>query len=380
MAKTNRISIKKEIYEWAISESQKDLPVIRDKFKLIDLWMAHEQFPTFKQLEHFAHFLKVPFGYMFLEEPPTLDAIESEYRTLGNKIPLMSKELKDVIYDMSRKKDWLSEYRKDNGWDKINDSLKAISRNESTLNVELRTFLELGEYWYQDQKDYATAFGFLREKLESKGIIVMQNGIVGYDTHRKLDIREFRGFLLFDEYAPLIFINSRDSLAGKIFTLIHELIHIIFREDDIFVEVRAETKVNRLTADFLMPDAHLHERWRDDVDPLRQIEILSHVFNVSKLALAIKLARLRLIDQSLVDLIEERSVAEFNKKKKGTGGGDFWKVFASRNSRRFVEALVTGAESGDISFSDAFQLLGLKAKTYDKLKKEMTAYGWMLPA
>ena len=145
------------------------------------------------------------------------------------------------------------------------------------------------------------------------------------------------------------------------------------------MEVRAETKVNRLPDDFLMTDAHLHERWRDDVDPLSQIEVLSRMFNVSKLALAIKLARLRLIDQSLVYLIVERSVAEFNKKKKGTGGGDFWKVFASRNSRRFVEALVTGAESGDISFSDAFQLLGLKAKTYDKLKKEMTAYGWMLP-
>ncbi len=44
----------------------------------------------------------------------------------------------------------------------------------------------------------------------------MQNGgVVGSNTRRKLDIEEFRGFMLYDEYAPLIFINANDSISGK---------------------------------------------------------------------------------------------------------------------------------------------------------------------
>ena len=45
----------------------------------------------------------------------------------------------------------------------------------------------------------------------------MMSGIVGNNTHRPLNIDEFRAFSVIDEYAPLIFINSNDSINGKLF-------------------------------------------------------------------------------------------------------------------------------------------------------------------
>ncbi len=113
MTNTNRIKINKEIYNWAFKESKKDFEEIKDKFKNIDAWISQEIDPTFRQVEDLANFLKVPFGYMFLNKPPKTDIIQSEFRTIGNKIPDVSKELKDTLYTIGRKKDWLSDYRRE---------------------------------------------------------------------------------------------------------------------------------------------------------------------------------------------------------------------------------------------------------------------------
>jgi len=87
------------------------------------------------------------------------------------------------------------------------------------------------------------------------------NGIVGNNTSRHLSIEEFRAFTLIDEYAPLIFINSADSKGGKIFSLLHEFIHIGLAQnslynasqDDFHVVHPVETFCNGVTAEIIAP-------------------------------------------------------------------------------------------------------------------------------
>lgn len=374
MATGNRVEIRRDVYLWAIKESRKDFGEIQNRFKKIETWISGENHPTFRQVESLANFLGVPLGYMFLEEPPRANLIESEFRTIGNKVPEISKDLQDTLYIMARKKDWLSEHRRGKGWGKL------LSHDFGELNREnilpAKEYIGLDEFWYKEHGNKDSAFKYLRQKLEDKGIIVMQSGVVGSDNRRRLDVNEFRGFLLYDDIAPLIFINGRDSEAGKIFTLIHEYIHFLLQEDDIFVDEDSdETNINMITAEFLMPTSHVQELWDNSKPELEQIEELSRLFHVSRLAVAIKLKDLGKIPQHVVNTVKQQTEKALrDRSTEESGGGNYYRTSRSRLGDSFLRAVIQGAESGDISYSYAFDLLGGSAKLYDYFKEEFIGY------
>lgn len=373
MATGTRIEVKRDVYLWAIKESRKGIEEIESRFNNIKSWIDGESYPTFRQVESLANFLGVPLGYMFLEEPPRANIIESEFRTIGNKIPEISKELQDTLYLMSRKRDWLSEHRRRKGWSKL------LSHDFGDLSKDnllpAKKYLDLDEYWYKEHRDKNSAFKYLRKKIEDKGIIVMQNGVVGSNNRRRLDVNEFRGFLLYDDIAPLIFINSRDSEAGKIFTLVHEYIHFLLQQDDIFTnEDSDETTINMMTAEFLIPTSHILDLWDNGRSEFHQIERLSRLFHVSRLAVAIKLKDLNKISQNVVNTIKRQSKIDNENGEAENSGGDFYRNSRSRLGDSFIGAVIQGAESGDISYTYAFELLDGSAKVFDYFKEEFMGY------
>lgn len=384
MTAVNRIEINEEVYIWAIKESGKEFEEILDRFENIEAWISKDILPTFRQVEELANFLKVPLGYMFLNEPPKTDIIESEFRTVGNKMPEISKDLKDTLYSMGRKKDWLSEYRRENGWEKLvpEDLIDFKGQDIYSISKNAKEFLNIDEFWYKDCNDNASAFNYLRRKLEDSGIIVMQNGVVGANNYRKLDIDEFRGFLLYDDIAPIIFINNNDSLTGKIFTLIHEYIHFLLEEDDIFIEKdltsekKEEQFINSITAEFLIPTSHVEELWDDSKDSKEQIEDLSKSFHVSMIALAIKLKDMCKIDQGAVNRVKQYTQLRWEKRSiRSSGGGNYYNTTKSRYGDSFLSTVIQGAESGNISYTHAFKLLDNSVKAYDYFKEEYMSYG-----
>ena len=378
-----RIDVKKDVWLWAIKESQKEDEEILNKYPKIEKWINGIEKPTFKQLEKLANFLKISFGYFFLENPPKENVLETEFRSINNKIPDISKNLKDTIIEMDSKKTWISDYRKKLGWDKL-EIINQFTVNKKD-NIErdvkfAKELIELNEYWYKKFKKHSEAFKLIRNKFEDKGILTMKNGVVGMNTHRKLDINEFRAFMLYDDIAPLIFINNNDSLGGKIFSLIHEYFHILLEKEDIIVSeekdinLENEKYINKMTAEFLMPKKHIEELWDNKKNKVDQIIEISKLMKVSSLALAIRLNNLTFIDNKIVNIVREKAIKEFDIKD-NNGGGDFYNTYNTRISKSFKESVINEVESGEITYTYAFDLLGgIKGKTYDKIKEDMINY------
>ena len=386
MPEATRIEIKKEIYFWALEESQKEYEEIKNRFPRLEDWMEGDKKPTFKQLQSFADFLKIPLGYLFLKEPPKINIMEAEFRSINNQLPNMSKNLKDTITAMDMKRNWMSDYRKDLGWDKLTIIEKLNQQKNGTISHDAslaKELLGLKEDWYTAVKDHSMAYNFLKNKMEDKGILVMQNGVVGNNTRRKLEIHEFRAFMLYDDIAPIIFINNIDSLGGKIFSLVHEFIHVLighenlFIEDELYSTKENERYINRLTGEFLMPQARIKGFWDNQNEPLIQINDLASLLKVSETALAIKLKELKLIRQDTLDTVIDRAMRYFDTNiNEGAGGGNFYNTFNTRISPTFTKAVITSTEAGDTDYTYAFRLLGgIKGKTFDEIRERVLTYG-----
>ena len=381
MGQTIRYEIKQTVLLWAIEESQKNMSDIESKFPKINEWITGASMPTMKQIENLASYLKIPFGYMFLATPPKSNIMKAEFRSIDNKLPDVSKNLKDTLLEMDRSQSWMSEFRQDLGWDKL-DVITSfeIQTTNNTTTVEIaklaKTLLGLEEEWYLKCSTHEQAYNFLREKLESVGILVMQNGTVGFDTHRKLDLNEFRAFMLYDDYAPLIFVNGTDSPAGKIFSLMHEYIHILYQQDDIIsessqVEIKQnERKINHIAAEILMPKEVIKAKWveLEDKEELVRIDKISKLLKVSSYAVAVKLSEMKMIADHIVATIASQS----RNIKRSKSGGDFYKTYFTKMSSSFLKSVISQTESGNLSYTYAFKLLGgIKGNVYNEIRGEL---------
>jgi len=77
-------------------------------------------------------------------------------------------------------------------------------------------------------KSHEEHLRFLVQQSEKAAIVILQSGYVGSNTHRSLSVDEFRGFVLADPYAPIIFLNAKDTRNDrnewKCYSCIRELV------------------------------------------------------------------------------------------------------------------------------------------------------------
>lgn len=66
----NKIDINPDILTWAVKRAGYNVDDFIPVFPEFKDWLDKNKKPTFRQLQDFARKVHVPFGYLFLQQPP----------------------------------------------------------------------------------------------------------------------------------------------------------------------------------------------------------------------------------------------------------------------------------------------------------------------
>ena len=379
----NRISVAPQMLQWARKRSGRSVEDFVGRFPKLAEWEAGEGLPTLRQLEEYAQATYTPVGFLFLAEPPEEHLPIPDFRTFGDRQVLTpTPDLLDTIYACEQRQDWYREFAEVNGNERVelvgnsslgNDVIEAAARLRAVLGFDLARRVEFATW--------TNALSGLCEHAEETGILVMINGIVGTNTHRKLNPDEFRGFALVDALAPLVFINGADTKAAQIFTLAHELAHIALGESAVsrpdlgeMDESReSERWCNRVAAELLVPIASLSLEYSQGSDLTSELDRLARYYKVSTLVVLRRIfdagLMMRKTYQSAYDAELGRVMALANDRG---SGGNFYNTQPVRVSKRFARALITDTIEGRTLHRDAFRLLGFKKfSTFEELGQRL---------
>jgi len=181
-----------------------DAEKARKKYKSFDKWLRGEDFPTYNQLVELSKIFNIPFGDFFLEKLPEIEFPIPHYRTFKRGSFQPSKNLKDAVLHAQKVKNWAREILIEFGHERLPFAGKYKDNFdvEAVVN-ELKNLFDVKE-GLNAMSRWVDAFNYLVDRVEEKGIIVIKSSYIG-NTHRVLDVKEFRGFVVYDDVAPMVF-------------------------------------------------------------------------------------------------------------------------------------------------------------------------------
>jgi Zn-dependent peptidase ImmA (M78 family) len=370
------------VLRWAAQRARLHDEDLSARFRKWPLWLNGEAQPTLKQLEDFARLTHTAIGYFFLPEPPALALPVPDFRTLRDEeLREPSSALLDTLYLCQQRQDWYRDYARVHGLShlafvgsaQVNEAPQAVAER-------MRAELNLSTDERRQLPTWTDALRQLIAKAEEAGVMVMASGIVGSNSHRRLDVGEFRGFALADDLAPMVFLNGADSKAAQMFTLAHELAHLWLGATGVsdtevgqVPEQGIERWCNQVAAELLMPLQAVRAAYQPGTKVDEEIQRLAREFKVSTLVALRRLFDAGFLDQArLWQHYREEQARLAQLERRGTGGGDFYRTLGARSSKRFARAIVTSTLEGQTLFQDAFRMLGVrKTATFYEAAREL---------
>ncbi|WP_440101402.1 ImmA/IrrE family metallo-endopeptidase [Glutamicibacter mishrai] len=367
---------------WALDRA--GLNTETKRYARFEQYASGEKPPTLRQLEEFASATHVPFGYLFLPEPPQESVPIPDYRTLGDSgVSDPSANLLDTIYEAQMRQDWYREYAQSQDADRLDFfSSATVDDSPSEIAQQIREALDFSMERRSRFRTWEEALRYLIDAVEELGVLVMVSSVVGNNTHRSLNVDEFRGFTLGDPFASVIFVNGADSKSAQMFTLMHELAHVWLGESGISSEdlessseLRNERWANSVAAEVLIPLAQIRSEYQGSLTST-EVSRLAKRYKSSTLVVLRRIFDARLIDWDTYISsyrAEERRLKDLrDQQKKQSSGGDYYNTHPLQIGQQFSRAVIIDAYEGRTLYRDAFRLLGtVKASTFEGLAERL---------
>jgi len=381
----NGVAVNTNVLRWAVDRSGRSLEDLASRLPKIKAWAAGEILPTLRQLESLAKATSTPLGFFFLAEPPEESLPFPYFRTLRDEVPQQpSADLLETVQMMQRRQAWMREFLIAEGQDLLHFVASArVGEPTSALADRMRNALDLEQDWASGHRTWTDALRALREAMDEAGILVVVNGVVGNNTHRPLDPSDFRGFVMVDEFAPLVFVNGADGKAAQMFTLAHELAHVFFGSSAAFdlrqlmpAEDATEQACNQVAAEFLVPERLMRQVWQSTPDAPARFQEMARRFKVSEIVVARRALDLGLIGRdTFLAFYHSYETEERRTTSQQEPGGDFYLNQNLRIGHRFATTVVRAAREDKLLYSEAYRLTGLYGRTFEAYAASLSVGG-----
>ena len=344
----------------------------------VEKWESGDKAPTLQTLETLSAFYKRPLAAFFLPEPPAEPAAPRDFRVLpGPQGRALSSETLLAIREARRVQGLASELREGCGLEGISDlDQSSPSANPETLAARQRRELAVG---IDEQFAWQTSGRALREwraAVERLNVLVMQF---------RMPMEEARGFSL-PGPVPLIVVNSRDAINGRIFTLFHEYAHLLIGSSAICLPHQAwnasghigayERFCNAFAGSLLVPQRALVND--PDVASMasyptvcdERLARIASRFKVSQAVILHRLRQLKIVARSACEakLGELDSQQGQRKQRKPTGGRPQAERCLEQRGPGFVRLVLEAKARGEITFRDVADYLSMRLKHLDRLQ------------
>lgn len=336
--------------------------------------------PSYTQLETLAYkVFKRPLAVFFLPAPPDEIPPVREFRTLPDTdlqtlhADTFVQVRKAHAYQLTLKEIFEGSNPSDSQiWkDAPLDMHLSIQSQALSVRSALGISLEDQLTWRSDE----LALKRWREALEVQGIFVFK---------APFKQKDISGFCLLDADFPLIYLNNSTTKTRQIFSLLHELAHLLLNVSGIskfeasymgrlpIAERKIEQFCNRIAAEILIPSADFIEQIAEFPERAESTEDHLYANLASRYGVSRETVLRRLLDMGRVSQAFYEQKAKFwaSQKKAGTGGD--W--YASQNtylSERFAREVIGRHYRNQISVEQASDFLGIKAKNFSGLEQRI---------
>lgn len=379
-------SVNPRILRWARERSRLSLDqvafVLKKDASIIESWEEEgDIYPTIGQLEKLAYQLyKRPLAIFFFPEPPEEKEPNKEFRTLP-EFEIENLE-SDTLYALREARAMqLSLAELTDGENPAEKRIFEEIRPRDTKGIvalakrvrdHLGIDLEEQTRWSNSDK----AFKQWRNAVEHSGIFVFKR------SFKQADIS---AFCILDSKFPIIYVNNGNSFNRQIFSLFHELAHIVFQTSGILKsdmsyidnltgrDQSIEIACNRFAAELLVPTEDFIEQTSDYSGKKIEVEDLSRRYSVSR-----EVIYRRLLDRGVINEAEYKTKSlewntAFHRRSSAGSGGNHYATKAAYLGDNFLNLAFSRYNSGRCSIQELAEHLNMKART--TLKFENYLFG-----
>ena len=345
----------------------------RPEFKRIAEWESGDSKPTYRQLELLAKDLWVPAAVFFFPEPPQFPDIQKTFRTMeSEQFTEVPPRIRLLLHKARAFQVGLAELN-----DGRNPAREVLTQelnfspidSVTAMAAQVREYLDVSQDVQFQWLDVDTALKAWRKAFFDVGVTVFK------DAFREED---YCGFSLYDEEFPIIYVNNSNTKTRQIFTIFHELSHLLFNTSGFDIEFafrhqfsadkqRIETTCNQLAADILVPDDALNQEIDYNADPISQVENLARMFAVSREVIFRKFRDRGVVTVAEYEVAKQEWDSQYNRNR-GGGGGNYYRTKIAYLGEEYIALAFRRFYQDRIDEEELADYLAIKPKQIEPLE------------